>query len=186
MTRASSFIRGLVAEPTVHFALVAALIFAVAAASKSRAREVIEIDRAAIDTRIAQIERGRGTPLTAAERQLAATAFVDEHVLAHVARASGLDQDERIRGILYQRMLQVLSGTDVQPGDDELRAYYARNRSRYTRMDGARREQLPFDAVRDLVRFDWLTEHEESVLKTRIAALRERFAVRIVADEAVR
>lgn len=98
---------------------------------QSYGRDVIEVDRAAIDLRISEIERARGTRLSRAEREQAASAYIDEHVLARVAARRGFDDDDRIRGILYQKMLQLLASGAPEPTDDDLRAYYARHRSRY-------------------------------------------------------
>jgi hypothetical protein len=128
---ARGFLRQAAAEPTLHFAAVAGLLF-VTTAVVNRTREVVEIDQQAIEWRIKEIERGRGAPLSASERLLAERAYIDEHVLARVARERGLDSDDRIRGILSQKMLQVLSATAIQPTDADLLAYYEQNRARYT------------------------------------------------------
>jgi hypothetical protein len=125
--------RRLTHEPTVHFAVIAACLFGVAAAARALNRPVIEIDRRAIEARVQQVERSRGSALSVEERQLAEAAYVDEHILAREARARRLDEDGRIREILYQKMLQVLSGEAPQPKDAELRAYYEENQGRYAR-----------------------------------------------------
>lgn len=128
-----SFVRRALREPTLHFALLAACLFLVGAAAKAWNRPVIVIDPRAVEARIGQVERGLGRPLTEAERRIAEDAYADEQILAREARKRELDDDDRIRAILYQKMLQIL-GSDVrEPSETELRAYFDRNRARYAR-----------------------------------------------------
>jgi hypothetical protein len=128
-----SLLRRLLGEPTVVFALLAAALFAAAAVVKSQRREIIDIDIRAVERRIREIERGRATSLSEEERRLAESAYIDEQVLARAARAGGFDDDDRIRSILYQKMLHILSGEAVQPTHEQLRAFYDANRQRYGR-----------------------------------------------------
>jgi hypothetical protein len=239
-------------EPTVHFALLAALLFLAGAAVKSFRAPVVVIDRAEVELRIHQLERGRGAPLSDEERRMAESAYVDEQILAFEARARGLEDDARIRGILYQKMLHVLSSEVREPTESELRAYYEENCSRYARRpavtaeaivvpigsdaeaiareergrtlldgvtegelawsygektaamvfgaepgrwvgphladDGERwfrvveriqEEKAPaFDTIREQVRFDWMAEKEEALLRARIGEIRQRYGVR--------
>lgn len=131
MTALTPFLKTALGQRTLLVAALGAMLLTGIAIAKSYGRDVIEIDQAAIEVRIGEIERGRGTRLTAAERQEAASAYVDEHVLARVARRRGFDDDERIRGILYQKMLQLLATGAPDPSEADLRAYYARNQARY-------------------------------------------------------
>jgi hypothetical protein len=246
MTTITPFVKRALRHRAVLVAALAAMLFIGIAIGRSSHREVIEIDQAAIDFRIGEIERGRGTPLTAAERDQAASAYIDEHVLARVARRRGFEDDDRIRGILYQRMLQVLASDAPDPSEADLRAYYARNQSRYASsesmtaerwsvVDGVRARQAvlervtptelalafgdrtahavaraaigeavsldrgaaameslvvvarfppgappPFESIRLQVRFDWRVEHDEALLKNRVAELRDQYVVRVV------
>lgn len=125
------FVRRALREPTLHFAVLAALLFLVASVAKSVSRPVVEIDPRSVEFRIRELERGRGAPLNEAERSSAEEAYIDEQVLAREARARGLDDDEKIRSILYQKMLHVLSGDVPRPTDAELRAFFEDNRARY-------------------------------------------------------
>ena len=118
-------------QRTLLVAALAAMLLVGIAIAKSYGRDVIEIDQAAIDFRISEIERGRGTRLTEGERHEAAVAYMDEHVLARAARRRGFDDDDRIRGILYQKMLQLLANDAPDPSESDLRAYYERNQARY-------------------------------------------------------
>jgi hypothetical protein len=241
MTGMASLPRRIWSEPTVHFAVGAALLFVFAAMLKPRAADVVEIDRVEVELRIKEIERGRGSALTSEERALAESAYIDEQVLARAARSRGLDDDERIRGILYQKMLQVLSSSVIQPSEAELQTFYAERGARYARpatvtveefaeradgpsqpsvlervserelswafddrtaasiMRAAAGERVgrfrvierfepapppPFESIRAQIRFDWIAEKEEQLLKTRVQELRQQYAVRFV-DEKV-
>ena len=246
MTTITSFMQRAFAHRGVLVASLAAMLFIGIAIGNSYGREVIEIDRAAIEFRISEIERGRGARLTDIERDEAASAYIDEHVLARVARRRGFDDDDRIRGILYQRMLQVLVNGAAEPSEMELHDYYARNQARYASsesmtaehwsvVDGVRTREAvlervtptelalafgdriaqqaaeaaighpvsldrragakewlvvverfpagappPFESIRLQVRFDWRVEHDEALLKERVAELRNRYAVRVI------
>lgn len=248
-------------EPTLHFALLAALLFVLGAAVKKWTGPVVAIDPRAVEARIQKLERGRGARLNDAERKIAEYAFVDEQILAREARARGLDDDEKIRSILYQKMLHVLASDVPQPTDAELEAYFDTHRARYARrpamtvedlvvgqrfhptaleagfdpdsiqLDRARRTVLrgvtegelawsfgedtaamvfgaetgswvgphrsaegdhwfrvlerndgtdapPLETIREQVRYDWMAQKEEALLKERVAELRAKYRVR--------
>ena len=235
-------------QRTLLVAGLGTMLFIGMAIARSFGRDVIEVEQTAIDFRISEIERGRGTRLTAAERDEAASAYIDEHVLARVARRRGFDEDDRIRGILYQKMLQLLASGGPDPSDADLRAYYERNQARYassesmtaehwSMVDDVRTRQAvlervtaaelalafgprtgekaaraavgervaldrgihgtewlvvvqrfqagvppPFDSIRHLVRFDWRAEHDDALLKQRVADLRDQYVVHVVPD----
>ncbi len=255
----------LLREPTLHFAIIAAGLFGISFATQSLRRPVVQVDRGAVERRIQQLERARGSSLPIGERQLAEAAYIDEQILAREARVRGFDDDERIRGILSQKMLHLLSGDVPQPTDAELRAYYAENRARYRRGAAvtveavhvpaklARRRQgavldpasiavaerdtrttltavtlgeltwsfgdatarqvfaaptdtwvgphesaggeqwfrvidrteateaASLDTIREQVRFDWMAEKEEALLRARVTDLRKRYAVQLTA-----
>lgn len=256
----SSFHRAL-REPTLHFALLAALLFAAAAVATSVTRPAVDIDTRLVELRVRQLERSKGAPLTATERQQAERDYVDEQILAAEARRRGLDDDDRIRAILHQKLLHVLAAEVPQPTDAELAAYFDRHRERYAghptvtvedvvvtraapgvrpvRLDDVSPDQPPagrttvltgvsegelawtfgaetaarvvqaatgawvgphasadgdhwfrvverrgaaaappLDAIRDQVRYDWMAHAEDVLLKARVAAIRERYAVR--------
>jgi hypothetical protein len=127
------FVRRALREPTLHFALLAACLFIAGAAARAWNRPVVEIDPRSVEVRIRQLERGRGRPLDESERRTAEQAYVDEQILAREARARELDDDERIRAILSQKMLQILSSDVPPPTDAELVLYFEANRARYAR-----------------------------------------------------
>ena len=116
---------------TVLFAALAGMLLIGILIGNTYGRQVIEVDAAAIEFRLNEIERGLGERLGAAEREQAVSAYIDEHVLARVARQRGFDDDDRIRGILSQKMLRLLASTALEPSEADLRTYYERNQSRY-------------------------------------------------------
>ena len=126
-----SFLRRLGAEPVVHFGAIAVALFGVSELMDVVRPDVIQIDPLEVEWRVQQLERGRGAPLDTEERELAERAYIDEQILAREARDRGLDDDQRIRSILSQKMLHVLSGGTVLPTDAELRHYYATHEARY-------------------------------------------------------
>lgn len=128
----TSLARKVLREPTLHFVVLAALLFAVSWLWRMGKGDVIVIDRGAIAVRIAQIEASRGFPLTEEERREVEVGYVEERVLVREALAMGLESDPRIDDILVQKMLHVLSGDVIQPTDAELEAFFQANLERYT------------------------------------------------------
>ena len=116
-------------EPVLHFTLIAVVLFLLGELLISGGQEVIEIDRQEIAWRIQQIESE--TPLTDEERKLGERAYIDEQILAREARIRGFDDDQRIRSILSQKMLHILSGGVIQPTEVELQSYYQDHKLRY-------------------------------------------------------
>ena len=131
-TSATPFFRRVLREPTFHFVLLAAALFAANATLESWRGDVIRVDSVQIAVRVAELEAMRGSPLSPEERQLVEDAYVDERILVREALALGLERDRRIDDVLVQKMLHVLSGDVIQPTEDELRGFYEANRARYT------------------------------------------------------
>ena len=131
-TPATSLFRRILREPTSHFVLLAAVLFAANQALESLRGNVITIDRVQIEVRIAELEALRGAPLSPEERLLVEEAYIDEQVLVREALDMRLESDRRIDDILVQKMLHVLSGDVIQPTEDELREFYEANRASYT------------------------------------------------------
>ncbi len=131
-TSATPLFRRILREPTSHFVLLAAVLFAANAVLESWRGNVITIDRVQIDVRIAELEAIRGAPLSPEERQIVEDAYIDEQVLVREALDMGLEADRRIDDILVQKMLHVLSGDVIQPTENELREFYEASRASYT------------------------------------------------------
>ena len=131
-TQARSAISRILREPTLHFMLLAALLFAISALIGSRNSNLVEVSRAEIAVRVVQLEAARGAPLTAEERQQVDEGYIKQAILVREALALGLENDAVIDDILVQKMLHVLSGDVIQPTDAEIEEYYETNHTRYT------------------------------------------------------
>ena len=173
-------------EPVVHFTLIAAIFFLVTEFVSSGGREVIEIDRQEVAWRIQQIEGD--TPLSEEERRLAERSYIDEQILAREARILGFDDDQRIRSILSQKMLHILSGGVIQPTEAEPGVWVGPQQTtlgeHWFRVTDRFDEVIPpaFDAILGQVRFDWIGEKEEALLQERIAELRELYSVKFIGE----
>ncbi len=142
---ATSRLRALLREPTVHFLAIALAVFALHALAGRRGAEVLEIGRGEIEARLQAREIADGRPLTEERRRAETAAYIDERILAREARALGLDEDARIRDLLAQKMLHVLSGEVIQPTEAELRAHYEAGRERYRTPATADLDELALD-----------------------------------------
>ena len=136
-------IQKLVQEPTVHFFLMAIVIFVIYAISQTNRENLLEVDQREIDARVFIQEMTAGQPLNDEQRQFIASNYVEEQILVREAIALGLDNDARIHDMLAQKMRHVLSGDVIQPTADDLNNYYEENLERY--------RTLPLVSVNELV-----------------------------------
>ena len=136
-------IQRLVQEPTVHFFLMAVVIFVIYAISQTNRENLLEVDQREIDARVFIQEMTAGQPLNDEQRQFIASNYVEEQILVREAIALGLDNDARIHDMLAQKMRHVLSGDVIQPTADDLNNYYEENLERY--------RTLPLVSVNELV-----------------------------------
>ena len=136
-------IQKLVQEPTVHFFLMAVVIFVIYAISQTNRENLLEVDQREIDARVFIQEMTTGQPLNDEQRQFIASNYVEEQILVREAIALGLDNDARIHDMLAQKMRHVLSGDVIQPAADDLNSYYEENLERY--------RTLPLVSVNELV-----------------------------------
>jgi len=136
-------IQKLVQEPTVHFFLMAVVIFVIYAISQTNRENLLEVDQREIDARVFIQEMTAGQPLNDEQRQFIASNYVEEQILVREAIALGLDNDARIHDMLAQKMRHVLSGDVIQPTADDLNNYYEENLERY--------RTLPLVSVNELV-----------------------------------
>ncbi len=118
-------------EPLTYFVGLAILLFAFAELAERVGADVVEIDRRDVEARILQMERAQGSALTDDERRRAELGYIDEVILAREANLRGLDDDVRIRAILSQKMLHLISMDLPQPSDAELRAFFEENEAGY-------------------------------------------------------
>ncbi|MDG2251405.1 MAG: peptidyl-prolyl cis-trans isomerase [Gammaproteobacteria bacterium] len=136
-------IQKLVQEPTVHFFLMAIVIFVIYAISQTNRENLLEVDQREIDARVFIQEMTTGQPLNDEQRQFIASNYVEEQILVREAIALGLNNDARIHDMLAQKMRHVLSGDVIQPTTDDLNSYYEENLERY--------RTLPLVSVNELV-----------------------------------
>ena len=136
-------IQKLVQEPTVHFFLMAVVIFVIYAISQTNRENLLEVDQREIDARVFIQEMTTGQPLNDEQRQFIASNYVEEQILVREAIALGLDNDARVHDMLAQKMRHVLSGDVIQPAADDLNSYYEEHLERY--------RTLPLVSVNELV-----------------------------------
>ena len=142
----TSLLQKLIREPTVHFFIIALLIFALYAITQSGNENLLEIDQREIDARIFMQELSRGEELTLEQRELVTAFYIEEQILVREALSMELDNDERIHDILAQKMRHVLSGNIIQPTDAELRDYFQENSTRFETPASLTLDELVFDS----------------------------------------
>ena len=121
----------LINEPTVHFFVIAVVVFIVYAISNLKGDDVIELDQREIDARILMQEMVSGQPLTSEQQEFITASYVEEQILVKEAVELGLDNDARIHDMLAQKMRHVLSGDIIQPTPAELESFYSSNSELY-------------------------------------------------------
>lgn len=136
----------LMREPMVHFFVIALIIFAAYAIAQSGNENHLEIDQREIDARIFMQELSRGEELSLEQRELVTALYIEEQILVREALSMELDNDERIHDVLAQKMRHVLSGSIIQPTDDELQEYYEENSSRFETPASLTLDELVFDS----------------------------------------
>jgi hypothetical protein len=136
----------LMREPMVHFLVIALIIFAAYAIAQSGNENHLEIDQREIDARIFMQELSRGEELSLEQRELVTALYIEEQILVREALSMELDNDERIHDVLAQKMRHVLSGSIIQPTDDELQEYYEENSSRFETPASLTLDELVFDS----------------------------------------
>lgn len=136
----------LMREPMVHFFVIALIIFAAYAIAQSGNENHLEIDQREIDARIFMQELSRGEELSLEQRELITALYIEEQILVREALSMELDNDERIHDVLAQKMRHVLSGSIIQPTDDELQEYYEENSSRFETPASLTLDELVFDS----------------------------------------
>ena len=150
MSDSRSPLQSVLREPTLHFFLIAALIFALYAIGSSTGDNVLEIEQSAIDARIFLQEMASGQELSEEQRQFITASYIEDQILVREALSLNLDDDARIHDLLAQKMRHVLSGEIIQPATGELAAYYEANAERYRTLATITTDELVFDSREDL------------------------------------
>lgn len=137
-------------EPTLHFFLIAALLFAVYAIRAGGGGQVLEVSQREIDARVFMQELASGEAVTEQQRELITALYIEEQILVEEAKKMGLDNDARIHDMLAQKMRHVLSGDIIQPSDTQLADYFESNRERYATLPTVTTEELVFNNEEEL------------------------------------
>lgn len=139
-------IRELLHEPLVHFFALAAVLFLINEVASSTQKTRIVIDQKTAEFLIRQREDLELRVLSEAERADTISAFVEDEILYNEAYVRGLDRgDSRMRRNLILKMRGLLSGDVGEPTEEELRAYFESNRSRFSRPASLSLAQVFFD-----------------------------------------
>ena len=131
LEKTKNLVDQLINEPTVHFFVIAVVVFIVYAISNLSGDDVIELDQREIDARILMQEMVSGQPLTSEQQEFITASYVEEQILVKEAVELGLDNDARIHDMLAQKMRHVLSGDIIQPTPAELESFYSSNSELY-------------------------------------------------------
>jgi peptidyl-prolyl cis-trans isomerase C len=151
-----ALVRGLLREPLLYFILAGALIFAVyellnpAANRTDQANRIVLTDNDLRQLAVQWLAQGRPTP-TPAEMRALVEDRVSEEILFREAIALGLDKnDEIIKRRLAQKMNFLAEDIAAlqEPGDAELRAWFAQNSSRFVLPPRASFHHLYFSSDR--------------------------------------
>lgn len=135
----AGFLRRVLAEPLVRFAILGSALFALAAfvseeTTTAERDGAIVVDAASVRRLSAQFETTwRRTP-TREELEALMQRWVEEEVMVREARALGLDRgDAIVRQRLHQKMVFLAESraASLEPNDDELRAYMAQTPGRF-------------------------------------------------------
>ncbi len=125
--------RAVAREPIVHFAAIAALLFAGHAVLAPSEKPTIRVDQEVVATLLRERATLALRPMTERDRQDVLEAHIAEEVLLREAYRRGLNASPRIRGQLVQAMHNVLVGSGERPDDAELRRFFEANRGRFER-----------------------------------------------------
>lgn len=146
MQESAPLLQKMIREPTVHFFIIAVFIFALYAITQAENENLLEIDQREINARIFIQELSRSEELNPEQRELVTAFYIEEQILVREALSMELDNDERIHDILAQKMRHVLSGSVIQPTDDELQKYFEENSTRFESPASMTLEELVFDS----------------------------------------
>jgi hypothetical protein len=124
-------------EPLVHFLTIGALLFALYAVThtvEEPIRDTITVNAAQVALLREQWEQQWQRPPTPQELQHLIDQHIREEVLSREAKALGLDRDDTIvRRRLAQKMEFLVAdvATLIEPGEEELRAFFTARSAQY-------------------------------------------------------
>lgn len=131
-------------EPLLHFAVLAALLFAAHALWAGDDREVITVDAATQQYLIKQKQDLLLRPLSKTEKDEVIAAFVEDEMLVREAKKRGFDNNSRVRRLLVQNMRYFYSSDLPKPTDATLKAYFEANPERFRSPATAAYDQVFF------------------------------------------
>jgi len=150
MSETRSILQKLLQEPTLHFFVIAGVLFAVYGINQRNSENVLEIEQSEIDARLFLQEMSAGQALSEEQREYITASYIEEQILVREAKSRNLDDDARIHDILAQKMRHVLSGDIIQPSVSELQNYYDANAERYRTQATATTDELVFNTKEPL------------------------------------
>ena len=168
-------------EPLVLFTFIAALLFGASALLKPAEKTTLLIDSSEVEARLFLEELNSGEPLSESKRLEITTAYIEEEALVTEAFARGLDNDSRIRSLLAQKMLHVMSAEVIQPSTAQLSDFFNNNLSRYRQLALFDIEEVVLS--QDDVRTAQLTLAAEPSLGRPLPTLSERDLASIFSAE---
>ena len=133
-------------EPTLHFFLIAGIIFALYGFTQANDENVLEVSQREIDARVFLQELNSGETVSDQQREVITALFIEEQILVQEAFAMDLDNDARIYDMLAQKMRHVLSGDVIQPSSEELFSFYQDNVSLYETLSTVSVDELVFES----------------------------------------
>jgi len=126
-------LRGFLAEPLVHFLVLAGLLFVAQAMWSTDTREEIIVDLATQEFLIKQQQDLRLKTLSPAEKRQAIDAHIEDELLVRAARSRGFNNSARIRRLLIQNMRYFIASDPGTPSEEVLRGYFKAHRARFDR-----------------------------------------------------
>jgi hypothetical protein len=129
----SGLISALKREPLLHFALLAALLFAAELTFTPGAKENIVIDQATASHLIKQRQDTLMRPLKQDERQDLLTTYIEEEVLYREGTKRGLGKNARQRRDIIRQMHALQLAEAREPTAVELDAFFKEQAAQFTR-----------------------------------------------------
>ncbi len=133
----------LLKEPLLYFFAIAAVLFVVNHQSQEREEQIV-VDAATISYLYEQRSQLQYNSLESELKQQLVDQYIDNEVLYREAINRGLENDSRIRKLLVQKIILLLSKDIPEPDEQQLRDYYEQNKSRFVQPETRDFDQVFF------------------------------------------